>query len=173
MLTTTQLNNSRIGQSHRRFATLPQQLSTHHVKVFWFIKSQLSLLFVHFFRDDLSCYVSALPFDWFDSADLWLATRWNPPWFFYDFLFQLDNVDEQAAQIRRELDGRLQLAEKIARVRAYIRKTHLFFIYFFFSSSKTVLLFLVTSDGLFVLLVTFTVYCLMIKQSCLSHYFHH
>lgn len=30
---------------------------------------------------------------------------------------QLDNVDEQAAQIRRELDGRLQLAEKIARVR--------------------------------------------------------
>ncbi|XP_026168144.1 calcium-dependent secretion activator 2 isoform X3 [Mastacembelus armatus] len=28
---------------------------------------------------------------------------------------QLDNVDEQAAQIRRELDGRLQLAEKIAR----------------------------------------------------------
>lgn len=30
---------------------------------------------------------------------------------------QLDNVDEQAAQIRRELDGRLQLAEKIAKVR--------------------------------------------------------
>uniref|UniRef100_A0AAQ4RB88 Calcium dependent secretion activator 2 n=1 Tax=Gasterosteus aculeatus aculeatus TaxID=481459 RepID=A0AAQ4RB88_GASAC len=30
---------------------------------------------------------------------------------------QLDNVDEQAAQIRRELDGRLQLAEKISRVR--------------------------------------------------------
>ncbi|XP_043981580.1 calcium-dependent secretion activator 2 isoform X1 [Gambusia affinis] len=30
---------------------------------------------------------------------------------------QLDNVDEQAAQIRRELDGRLQLAEKIARER--------------------------------------------------------
>ncbi|XP_008287799.1 calcium-dependent secretion activator 2-like, partial [Stegastes partitus] len=29
---------------------------------------------------------------------------------------QLDNVDEQAAQIRRELDGRLQLAEKIARL---------------------------------------------------------
>ncbi|XP_016888716.1 calcium-dependent secretion activator 2 isoform X2 [Cynoglossus semilaevis] len=28
---------------------------------------------------------------------------------------QLDNVDEQAAQIRRELDGRLQLAERIAR----------------------------------------------------------
>ncbi|XP_077938092.1 calcium-dependent secretion activator 2 [Gasterosteus aculeatus] len=28
---------------------------------------------------------------------------------------QLDNVDEQAAQIRRELDGRLQLAEKISR----------------------------------------------------------
>uniref|UniRef100_A0A8C9V2P6 Calcium dependent secretion activator 2 n=1 Tax=Scleropages formosus TaxID=113540 RepID=A0A8C9V2P6_SCLFO len=28
---------------------------------------------------------------------------------------QLDNADEQAAQIRRELDGRLQLAEKIAR----------------------------------------------------------
>uniref|UniRef100_A0A673B4W8 Calcium dependent secretion activator 2 n=1 Tax=Sphaeramia orbicularis TaxID=375764 RepID=A0A673B4W8_9TELE len=32
---------------------------------------------------------------------------------------QLDNVDEQAAQIRRELDGRLQLAEKIARERRY------------------------------------------------------
>ncbi|KAG7234755.1 hypothetical protein INR49_004001 [Caranx melampygus] len=31
----------------------------------------------------------------------------------------LDNVDEQAAQIRRELDGRLQLAEKIARERKY------------------------------------------------------
>lgn len=33
-------------------------------------------------------------------------------------LSQLDNVDEQAAQIRRELDGRLQLADKISRVRA-------------------------------------------------------
>uniref|UniRef100_A0A8C7WIA1 Calcium dependent secretion activator 2 n=1 Tax=Oncorhynchus mykiss TaxID=8022 RepID=A0A8C7WIA1_ONCMY len=32
---------------------------------------------------------------------------------------QLDNVDEQAAQIRRELDGRLQLAETIARERNY------------------------------------------------------
>ncbi|XP_046891035.1 calcium-dependent secretion activator 2 isoform X1 [Hypomesus transpacificus] len=32
---------------------------------------------------------------------------------------QLDNVDEQAAQIRRELDGRLQLAEKVARERRY------------------------------------------------------
>ncbi|XP_013881314.1 calcium-dependent secretion activator 2 isoform X4 [Austrofundulus limnaeus] len=32
---------------------------------------------------------------------------------------QLDNVDEQAAQIRRELDGRLQLAENIARERRY------------------------------------------------------
>ncbi|KAM4733969.1 calcium-dependent secretion activator 2 isoform 1-T1 [Anableps anableps] len=32
---------------------------------------------------------------------------------------QPDNVDEQAAQIRRELDGRLQLAEKIARERRY------------------------------------------------------
>uniref|UniRef100_A0A667XQF5 Calcium dependent secretion activator 2 n=1 Tax=Myripristis murdjan TaxID=586833 RepID=A0A667XQF5_9TELE len=32
---------------------------------------------------------------------------------------QLDNVDEQAAQIRRELDGRLQLAEKLARERRY------------------------------------------------------
>lgn len=29
---------------------------------------------------------------------------------------QLDNVDEQAAQIRRELDGRLQLADKVAKV---------------------------------------------------------
>lgn len=33
------------------------------------------------------------------------------------FSSQLDNVDEQAAQIRRELDGRLQLADKISRVR--------------------------------------------------------
>ncbi|XP_044050101.1 calcium-dependent secretion activator 2 isoform X9 [Siniperca chuatsi] len=32
---------------------------------------------------------------------------------------QLDNVDEQAAQIRRELDGRLQLAEKISKERRY------------------------------------------------------
>lgn len=29
---------------------------------------------------------------------------------------QLDNLDEQAAQIRRELDGRLQMADHIARV---------------------------------------------------------
>uniref|UniRef100_A0A8C6WIC5 Calcium dependent secretion activator 2 n=1 Tax=Neogobius melanostomus TaxID=47308 RepID=A0A8C6WIC5_9GOBI len=36
---------------------------------------------------------------------------------------QLDNVDEQAAQIRRELDGRLQLAEKIARERRYPKLT--------------------------------------------------
>ncbi|XP_078138992.1 calcium-dependent secretion activator 2 [Centroberyx gerrardi] len=32
---------------------------------------------------------------------------------------QLDNVDEQAAQIRRELDGRLQLADRLARERRY------------------------------------------------------
>ncbi|XP_066523393.1 calcium-dependent secretion activator 2 isoform X2 [Hoplias malabaricus] len=32
---------------------------------------------------------------------------------------QLDNVDEQAAQIRRELDGRLQLTERIAREKKY------------------------------------------------------
>ncbi|KAL4656755.1 calcium-dependent secretion activator 2 [Arapaima gigas] len=32
---------------------------------------------------------------------------------------QLDNVDEQAAQIRRELDGRLQLAEKMAREKMF------------------------------------------------------
>ncbi|MED6277904.1 Calcium-dependent secretion activator 2, partial [Characodon lateralis] len=31
----------------------------------------------------------------------------------------LDNVDEQAAQVRRELDGRLQLAEKIVREKKY------------------------------------------------------
>ncbi|MEQ2285713.1 hypothetical protein AMECASPLE_034797, partial [Ameca splendens] len=30
--------------------------------------------------------------------------------------YQLDNPDEQAAQIRRELDGRLQMAEQIARL---------------------------------------------------------
>uniref|UniRef100_A0A3B4FMP6 Calcium dependent secretion activator 2 n=1 Tax=Pundamilia nyererei TaxID=303518 RepID=A0A3B4FMP6_9CICH len=32
---------------------------------------------------------------------------------------QLDSMDEQAAQIRRELDGRLQLAKKIAKERKY------------------------------------------------------
>nr|XP_061814663.1 calcium-dependent secretion activator 1 isoform X5 [Nerophis lumbriciformis] len=32
---------------------------------------------------------------------------------------QLDNLDEQAAQIRRELDGRLQMADQIARVRLF------------------------------------------------------
>ncbi|XP_023801363.1 calcium-dependent secretion activator 2-like, partial [Cyanistes caeruleus] len=31
----------------------------------------------------------------------------------------LDNGDEQAAQIRRELDGRLQLAEQMARERKF------------------------------------------------------
>ncbi|XP_072527471.1 calcium-dependent secretion activator 2 isoform X8 [Salminus brasiliensis] len=36
---------------------------------------------------------------------------------------QLDNVDEQAAQIRRELDGRLQLTERIARERKYPKFT--------------------------------------------------
>ncbi len=29
---------------------------------------------------------------------------------------QLDNADEQAAQVRRELDGRLQMVEMMARV---------------------------------------------------------
>ncbi|KAI4570597.1 hypothetical protein MJT46_006114 [Ovis ammon polii x Ovis aries] len=33
----------------------------------------------------------------------------------------LDNADEQAAQIRRELDGRLQLAEKMAKERRFPR----------------------------------------------------
>uniref|UniRef100_A0A8B9J896 Calcium dependent secretion activator 2 n=1 Tax=Astyanax mexicanus TaxID=7994 RepID=A0A8B9J896_ASTMX len=36
---------------------------------------------------------------------------------------QLDNVDEQAAQIRRELDGRLQLTERIARERKFPKFT--------------------------------------------------
>lgn len=31
-------------------------------------------------------------------------------------LFQLDNADEQAAQVRRELDGRLHSVEMMARV---------------------------------------------------------
>ena len=30
---------------------------------------------------------------------------------------QIDNSDEQAAQVRRELDGRLNAAEEMARVR--------------------------------------------------------
>nr|XP_060488973.1 calcium-dependent secretion activator 2 isoform X2 [Panthera onca] len=33
--------------------------------------------------------------------------------------YELDNADEQAAQIRRELDGRLQLAEKMAKERNF------------------------------------------------------
>lgn len=35
---------------------------------------------------------------------------------FYFLSFQLDNADEQAAQVRRELDGRLNLVEQMARV---------------------------------------------------------
>ncbi|XP_029088863.1 calcium-dependent secretion activator 2 isoform X11 [Monodon monoceros] len=35
--------------------------------------------------------------------------------------YELDNADEQAAQIRRELDGRLQLAEKMAKERKFPR----------------------------------------------------
>lgn len=37
-------------------------------------------------------------------------------WLYFCSLSKLDNGDEQAAQIRRELDGRLQLAEQMARV---------------------------------------------------------
>lgn len=36
--------------------------------------------------------------------------------FYFIFFFQLDNADEQAAQVRRELDGRLNLVEQMARV---------------------------------------------------------
>lgn len=39
---------------------------------------------------------------------------------------QLDNPDEQAAQIRRELDGRLQMADQIARVRLIMYRMYLF-----------------------------------------------
>lgn len=59
------------------------------------------------------------------------AQRWGVKWKVVSFLafvtqieslyvyvfVQLDNPDEQAAQIRRELDGRLQMADQIARVR--------------------------------------------------------
>lgn len=41
-------------------------------------------------------------------------TDWKSPRLCFS---QLDNPDEQAAQIRRELDGRLQMADQIARVR--------------------------------------------------------
>ncbi|XP_053317887.1 calcium-dependent secretion activator 2 isoform X1 [Spea bombifrons] len=34
---------------------------------------------------------------------------------------QLDNADEQAAQIRRELDGRLQVAERMAKERKFLK----------------------------------------------------
>lgn len=43
----------------------------------------------------------------------WLIFHFDLPFGF----MQLDNPDEQAAQIRRELDGRLQMAEQIAKVR--------------------------------------------------------
>ncbi|MGH0179133.1 UNVERIFIED_CONTAM: hypothetical protein FKN15_011961 [Acipenser sinensis] len=35
--------------------------------------------------------------------------------------YELDNPDEQAAQIRRELDGRLQMADQIARERKFLK----------------------------------------------------
>ena len=34
-------------------------------------------------------------------------------------MFQLDNADEQAAQVRRELDGRLHHVEVMIRVRQF------------------------------------------------------
>lgn len=43
----------------------------------------------------------------------WLIFHLDLPFVF----IQLDNPDEQAAQIRRELDGRLQMAEQIAKVK--------------------------------------------------------
>lgn len=43
----------------------------------------------------------------------WLIFHLHLPFVF----IQLDNPDEQAAQIRRELDGRLQMAEQIAKVK--------------------------------------------------------
>lgn len=43
----------------------------------------------------------------------WLIFHLDLPFVF----LQLDNPDEQAAQIRRELDGRLQMAEQIAKVK--------------------------------------------------------
>lgn len=39
------------------------------------------------------------------------------------YILQLDNADEQAAQVRRELDGRLQLVEQMARVNLFTLKT--------------------------------------------------
>ena len=36
------------------------------------------------------------------------------------FVFQLDNADEQAAQVRRELDGRLQMVEQMCRVSSHL-----------------------------------------------------
>lgn len=38
------------------------------------------------------------------------------PWYLAHLLFQLDSADEQAAQVRRELDGRLIRAEEMAKV---------------------------------------------------------
>jgi hypothetical protein len=38
---------------------------------------------------------------------------------FYCFLFQLDNADEQAAQVRRELDSRLSSAEEMTKVQLW------------------------------------------------------
>ncbi len=39
-------------------------------------------------------------------------------------LLQLDNPDEQAAQIRRELDGRLQMADQFTKVSVPISNSY-------------------------------------------------
>lgn len=58
-------------------------------------------------------------FPWFLAT--WLGVKlkystFSHSWIYFCSLSKLDNGDEQAAQIRRELDGRLQLAEQMARV---------------------------------------------------------
>ena len=49
--------------------------------------------------------------------------------FIWKICFQLDNADEQAAQVRRELDGRLQVSEELARVRPGYREYAYMFSY--------------------------------------------
>lgn len=45
------------------------------------------------------------------------------------FFLQLDNADEQAAQVRRELDRRLQLTEQMSRVLMYCKNIAVFVDY--------------------------------------------
>lgn len=58
-------------------------------------------------------FLLSVSFHYFRPTVLWFKNYI----LFFSLFPQLDNPDEQAAQIRRELDGRLQMADQIARVK--------------------------------------------------------